>query len=44
MEKEKRETIGSESYRALVRKARLDKDIKAIVFRINLRRRQCPGQ
>ncbi len=34
-EKGERETIGSESYRALVRKARLDKDIKAIVFRIN---------
>lgn len=33
--KGERETIGSESYRALVRKARLDKDIKAIVFRIN---------
>lgn len=29
------QTIGGESYRALVRKARLDKDIKAIVFRIN---------
>ncbi|MGN6418553.1 MAG: signal peptide peptidase SppA [Pseudobacter sp.] len=33
--KGERESIGSESYRALVRKARLDKDIKAIVFRIN---------
>ena len=33
--KGEKETIGSESYRALVRKARLDKDIKAIVFRIN---------
>lgn len=29
------QTIGGESYCALVRKARLDKDIKAIVFRIN---------
>ncbi|WP_127130121.1 signal peptide peptidase SppA [Pseudoflavitalea rhizosphaerae] len=29
------QTIGGESYRALVRKARLDKDIKAIVFRVN---------
>ncbi len=28
-------TIGSETYRSLVRKARLDKSIKAIVFRIN---------
>lgn len=28
-------TIGSESYRNLIRKARLDKSIKAIVFRIN---------
>ena len=27
--------IGSESYRSLIRKARLDKTIKAIVFRIN---------
>lgn len=27
--------IGSESYRSLIRKARLDKSIKAIVFRIN---------
>ncbi len=27
--------IGSETYRALIRKARLDKDIKAIVFRVN---------
>jgi protease-4 len=33
--KGERESIGSESYRALVRKARLDKDIKAIVLRIN---------
>lgn len=33
--KGERDRIGSESYRALVRKARLDKDIKAIVFRIN---------
>ena len=33
--KGEKETIGSESYRTLVRKARLDKDIKAIVFRIN---------
>jgi len=28
-------TIGSENYRTLIRKARLDKSIKAIVFRIN---------
>jgi protease-4 len=28
-------SIGSESYRTLIRKARLDKSIKAIVFRIN---------
>jgi len=28
-------TIGSETYRNLVRKARLDKSIKAIVFRVN---------
>lgn len=28
-------SIGSESYRALIRKARLDRSIKAIVFRIN---------
>jgi len=28
-------TIGSETYRALIRKARLDKSIKAIVLRIN---------
>ena len=28
-------TIGSENYRTLIRKARLDKTIKAIVFRIN---------
>lgn len=27
--------IGSETFRALVRKARLDKDVKAIVFRVN---------
>lgn len=33
--KGERDMIGSDSYRALVRKARLDKDIKAIVFRIN---------
>ncbi|NML21067.1 signal peptide peptidase SppA [Pseudoflavitalea sp. G-6-1-2] len=33
--KGERDMIGSESYRALVRKARLDKNIKAIVFRIN---------
>ena len=33
--KGEREMIGSESYRNLVRRARLDKDIKAIVFRIN---------
>ncbi|QEC42726.1 signal peptide peptidase SppA [Pseudobacter ginsenosidimutans] len=33
--KGEKESIGSESYRTLVRKARLDKDIKAIVFRIN---------
>jgi protease IV len=30
-----RDLIGSETYRDLVRKARLDKDVKAIVFRIN---------
>lgn len=30
-----RDVIGSETYRNLVRKARLNKDIKAIVFRIN---------
>ena len=29
------ETIGSETYRALIRKARLDRSIKAIVFRVN---------
>lgn len=29
------QTIGSESFRRLIRKARLDKNIKAIVFRIN---------
>lgn len=28
-------TIGSENYRTLIRKARLDKSVKAIVFRIN---------
>lgn len=28
-------TIGSETYRSLIRKARLDKTIKAIVFRVN---------
>jgi protease-4 len=28
-------TIGSETYRSLIRKARLDKSIKAIVFRVN---------
>ena len=28
-------SIGSESYRTLIRKARLDKSVKAIVFRIN---------
>lgn len=28
-------TIGSESYRNLIRKARLDKSVKAIVFRVN---------
>jgi len=28
-------TIGSEDYRQLIRKARLDKNIKAIVFRVN---------
>lgn len=28
-------TIGSDEYRALIRKVRLDKDIKAIVFRVN---------
>lgn len=28
-------TIGSDEYRNLIRKARLDKDIKAIVFRVN---------
>lgn len=27
--------IGSETYRALIRKARLDKDVKAVVFRVN---------
>jgi len=27
--------IGSETYRALIRKARLDKNVKAIVFRVN---------
>lgn len=27
--------IGSETYRALIRKVRLDKDIKALVFRVN---------
>lgn len=30
-----RDMIGSETYRNYIRKARLDKDIKAIVFRIN---------
>jgi protease-4 len=29
------ESIGSESYRNIIRKARLDKSIKAIVFRVN---------
>jgi protease-4 len=33
--KSKDGTIGSETYRSLVRKARLDKTIKAIVFRVN---------
>lgn len=33
--KGERSSIGSESYRNLVRKARMDSDIKAIVFRIN---------
>ena len=33
--KSKQGTIGSETYRNLVRKARLDKTIKAIVFRVN---------
>jgi protease IV len=33
--KGERGMIGSESYRTLIRKARLDKSIKAIVFRIN---------
>ncbi|MCG2617224.1 signal peptide peptidase SppA [Terrimonas sp. NA20] len=28
-------TIGSENYRTLIRKARLDKSVKAIVFRVN---------
>ncbi len=33
--KGERETIGSETYRNMIRKVRLDKDIKAIVLRIN---------
>lgn len=33
--KGERGTIGGDDYRKLIRKARLDKDIKAIVFRVN---------